>query len=189
MGGFQYIDNDRVRKETFSKRVKTLEKSTRELATLCGVPAVIICLGQDQEIRAWPQNINETLDIIARYRSLSPQTHQRRLADYYVDQNVLEHVQPVSQRLPDIRYEDAVEAARSMDDTLYFVSERIRVLTRQRNSDNDGMDCADRESMATENSSSCAGEEPAAAAAAAADHVRKMKTIRLFGKDLTMHTD
>lgn len=232
--GLKYIENDRERKRTFSRRVKTLKKNTRELATLCGIPVALICFGDDQEVHTRPQNSKKILDIITRYRMLSPHVarmNQHTLADY-VDKHVLKDVRPISQILPDIPYVDAVKAIRSMDATLHFVGERINLLTGQKNfgrncsnvsvsygmgaertasfgncQRDDDMDCEDAEpsssdtqteSVETESSSetetesmeteNCLHSEEEATATSA-DHKQEVKTIRLFGNDITVYTD
>ncbi|XP_043694613.1 agamous-like MADS-box protein AGL82 [Telopea speciosissima] len=92
----ELIAKERSRNTTFQKRKKGLKKKTYEFSTLCDVDACLIIFGPKQgnrliEPETWPENREDVLNIIERFRKNCTATEGRGnrhigIPEFYEDQ-------------------------------------------------------------------------------------------------------
>ncbi|KAK1373271.1 MADS-box domain-containing protein [Heracleum sosnowskyi] len=90
----EFIKKENLRNRTFQQKNKIMKKKIYELATLCDVKAVVITYGPKKDTTSahplepeiWPQNRDEVLELINKYKGQSPEDRRKRtslLSDFF----------------------------------------------------------------------------------------------------------
>ncbi|KAF8377181.1 hypothetical protein HHK36_030554 [Tetracentron sinense] len=108
----ELISKEKSRNTTFQKRKKGLKKKSYEFSTLCDVDACLIIFGPkhgDRPLEIWPENSNEVLRIINRYKDHSKEEREKRnlnLSNFFEDRKkkVEEELSKLRQKNNEINY-------------------------------------------------------------------------------------
>ncbi|XP_074376701.1 agamous-like MADS-box protein AGL80 [Apium graveolens] len=107
----ELIKNWKARNLAFQIRKNTLKKKVYELATLCGIKAMVIIYGPKQdtlqtcpppEPEVLPDNRDQVLDLINNYKGQSPEDRRKKtvlLSDFYKGK-----IEKAEKDLTDLRY-------------------------------------------------------------------------------------
>ncbi|KAL8091647.1 hypothetical protein AgCh_034052 [Apium graveolens] len=94
----ELIKKEKLRSSTFQQRKINLKKKVHELATLCGIKAVVIIHGPHPlESEIWPQNRDEVLELFDKYKVQPPENRKKRTS--LVSDFFKERVQKAQQAL------------------------------------------------------------------------------------------
>lgn len=120
------IEDTRQRTKTYRTRKEGLKKAAHDLAILCDISVLVICVNpKTGEVESWPNKDQETRDIIARYQSHSSTVRCKNKQD---SMSVFKG--QILKFPPNLKHAQSVDL-QLLDSRMKLVSERIQLLENQ----------------------------------------------------------